>query len=166
MKTAIKQPSVRDMRITLNVLSALGIPVPEGILIELSERIRTKEEQRRTRRISRMSEEDLIRYQSRSRTSLRVVLSDGRLLQGRTNDTTFVMALQEVGAQRIQSAPYRLGRKPLFVFDATASRVRYKNYLIIAPGVLVWSKTTAAQKQQILEHFDQTYQLGWTISLC
>ena len=153
------------MKTTLNVLSAIGIPVPDEILIELSDRIRTKEERNKNRKINRMSEEELIHYHSRQKTTLRIVLDDGRLIQGRTNDVTFTMALRELGQERIKHVTYNIGRKPLFIFDDTSNKMRFKHYLIVEPGLLVYGKTTAVQKKQILDIFDQKYQLNWDISI-
>lgn len=165
MKNPIKSPTLKDMRTTLNVLSSLSVDVPDAVFIELSNLIQEKEEKRFRRKVNRMSEEELIRFSSRQKKSLRILLSDGRLLHAKTNNATFVLALQEVGAERLQDADLKMGRKPLFLFTSTHNKSLYKNYLIVSQNVLVYAKTTAEDKRRILMQLDERYELNWQISI-
>lgn len=165
MKTVSKQPSIKDLRTTLNVLATLEVPVPDEVLITLSERIQQREQQKLTRKLNRMSEEQLIHYSSRQKKTLRVVLKDGRLLQGKTNDITFVEALRAIDPEQLAAVTYWVRSHPLVVYDDTANKRLYKHYFIVTPGVLVYGKTTAAEKKTILDYLDEKFQLNWEVNI-
>lgn len=165
MKLINRQPSIKELRTALNVLSSLDIDVPNEIFVCLSDRIQKKEKERLSRRINRMSEEELIRYGSRQKNTLRVICNDGRLLQGRTNDVTFVQALKEVGPDRLKTLSLKVRRSMVFKVDETGERKRIKNYQLLAPGLFVYEKTTASEKKQILQSIDKAYQLDWEVSV-
>lgn len=161
----MSSPTLRELRITLNVLATLEEEVPNTLLLALSERIKAKEKQKLTRKLNRMTEEELIRYQERPRRSLRVVLSDGRLIKGRTNDQTFLQVLKTVGFEQLCSIEMRIRRSPLLYIDSTRERVLHRGYVLLMPGVFVLRKTTSDEKRHVLETLDQQFQLGWEISV-
>lgn len=165
MKTAFKTPTLREMRIALDVLATLEADVPNEIMLELSGKIREREEKRLSRRLNRMSEEELIRYSAKTRTTLRVITDDGRLIQAKTNDITFVNALRLVGKDRLLCYSARKGRKPIIVHDPTENHNRHKQYLLVGDGVLVHGRLTAAEKKRVLDQLDERYELGWTITV-
>lgn len=166
MKSPNRQPSIKEMRVTLNVLAALDLKVPDEVLIELSNRIQEQEKVKLVRRVNRMTEEQLIKYENRPRTTLRVILADGRLVQGRTNDATFLMALKELPREWLTTCDYKVRRHPLIVTDDSGKRKRFKYYLPLDDdGIYVFMKTTAVVKSQILRYFDELYHLGWEIAV-
>lgn len=165
MKKVSKQPTIKDLRTTLNVLATLTVPVPDEVFVEISAHIQQREEAKLTRRLNRMSEEQLIQYTSRQKKILRVVLPDGRLIQGKTNDITFVEALRTIAPEQLAGVTYWVRTHPLVVYDDTVNKRMYKHYYILSPGVLIYGKTTGAEKKSILEMLDQKLQLNWEITL-
>lgn len=176
MKNPAKQPTLKDLRTTLRVLTTLDADVPEALLVELTDRIVEKECVQHVRLMNRMTEEQLIKYENRKRTTLRVTTSAGcaggtgpmgrgRMLQAKNNGATFMMALQEMGREQLTAADYRIRRNPLFIEDATGRSRRFKNYVPLLPGLYVYMKTTAAEKKRILEYYDELYGLNWEIEL-
>ena len=165
MASSNRKPNLKELRTTLNVLSKLDCTVPQSLLVLLSDRIREMESMRLTRRLSRMSEEELIRYGNRQRSTLRVLLADGRLIQCRTNEETFLLALHEIGTERLQNIEYRIHRVPFFLPDETGLRRRIHNYTLLQPGLFFYARTTAAEKRTLLLHLDNLFQLGWDVSV-
>lgn len=165
MASAKRKPNLKELRTALSVLSKLDCHVPPTLLVHLSDRIREMESLRLKRRLNRMSEEELIRYDNRQRSTLRIVLADGRLLQHRTNDETFFLALQEIGQERLQGVEYLLHRHPFFLLDSTSLRRRIPNYTLLRPGLFYYARTTAAEKLGLLSYLDNLLQLGWDISV-
>lgn len=165
MKSAIRKPSIKDLKTALNVLSVLSVEVPDSVFVELSETIRRRESERNTRRLNRMTEDELIRYGQRPRTTLQVILPDGHLIQARRNAQTFVMALAEVGEERLAAFRYMVGRKQLLVFDNTQNKKLYRHYLIVRPGILVYGKITSEVMRNILLALDEQFLLNWEIRL-
>lgn len=162
---SVRKPNLKELRTTLNVLATLDIEVPNQILVELSDRIRQKEKEKLTRKINRMSEEELIRYGNRQRSTLRVLLPDGRLLQARTNDATFMLAIQEAGPERLRGIEMKIKRNPLFIIDETDERRRIKNYIFLIPGLFIYGKTSAAEKKKILTTISDRLLLEWEVSV-
>lgn len=165
MKSPKKQPTLKDLRTTLNVLTSLDIDVSDEVLVEISDRIREREKQTQLRRINRMSEEDLIAYANRQRTKLRVTLPDGRLLLAKNNGATFLMALSEIGGDKLLAADYKIRRNPLVIQDPSARRRRFKHYVPLEEGIYIYLKTTAAEKKQILNYLDELYELQWEVEI-
>lgn len=161
----MKQPTIKDLRTTLNVLSTLNADVPPELLRELSRILRERESQRLKRRVNRMTEEQLISFESRRRTTLRVNMDDGRLIQLKNNELTFLEALKEVGRDRLRSYEIHVRRHPLFIIDEQQSRKRIPNYVLLCPGLFVYKKTTAAEKKHILEELDNSFRLNWDIEI-
>jgi len=165
MKKVAKQPTIRDLRATLNVLATMNVPVPDEIFVEISTRIKEREEAQLTRKLNRMSEEQLIQFSSKQRKILRVILPDGRLLQGKTNDITFIEALRTIDPEKLAEVTYWVRSHPLVVYDDTLNKRMYKHYFILSPGVLIYGKTTGAEKRAILEMLDEKFELNWEIRM-
>ena len=153
------------MRTALRVLESLDIEVPNDLLAELSRRIRLEEDMRSSRKIDRMSEEDLITYENRKRTSLRVNLPDGRLLHFRTNDQTFEAALREIDLESLKTVDLRVRNHPMLLFDASGKRQRMTGYKFVCPGLFLYRKTTAMEKLTALQRLDEALQLNMDIEL-
>ena len=112
-----------------------------------------------------MSEEDLISYESRRKTSLRVNLPDGRLLHFRTNDQTFEAALREIDPEQMKTVDLRIKGRPLLLFDDSRKRQRITGYKLVHPGLFVCRKTTSQEKLAALQRLDETLQLNMEIEL-
>lgn len=162
-----RQPTIKELKTALNVLTTydIGVEVPDELLVALSEMVQHKEQQTLTRRLSRMSEEELIKFEGRRRQQLRILLPDGRLLQGKTNDATFVMALKEIGKERLCQTAISFRQHPLLMYDESETRQRMNNYYLLMPGVFLFAKTKSAEKKRALEKMDEKLELNWTISL-
>lgn len=177
MKNPAKQPSLKELRTALNVLTTLDVKAPEALLVELTDRIFELERVQKVRRMNRMTEEEIIKYEGRQRTTLRVTVRDGlaaggRLLQAKNNGATFMLALLAMDVERAVAADYRIRRNPLFIKDNAAGakdgqvrRRRIKNYVPLLPGLYVYMKTTAAEKKRTLEFFDELFGLNWEIDV-
>lgn len=161
----MKQPNLKDLRTTLNVLSTLDVEVPQELLTCLSEKIRQKESSKLSRRMNRMTEEELIQFEARKRVTLRINLPDGRLIQRKTNELTFEAALMEMGYDLLASVDYPIRRKPFILHDATKQRKRIPNYKFVMPGIFIYRKSTAEDKKALLDYIDCTYRLDWDIDI-
>lgn len=161
----MRKCTLKDMRTALRVLESLDIEVPCNLLAELSQRIRREEDMRSSRKMDRMSEEDLITYGSRKRTSLRVNLPDGRLLHFRTNDQTFEAALREIDLERMKTVDLRIKGRPLLLIDDSRKRQRITGYKYVCPGLFVYRKTTSQEKLTALQQLDVALQLNMDIEL-
>ena len=114
---------LKDLKTTLRVLGKLDTEVPKEILIEISQKILSKEAAREERRMKRMSEEELVRHEKRTRRILRVNTFDGRILQEKTNEATFLLALQEAGMDQLEAIDHLILRhNPLFIHDSSGRR--------------------------------------------
>ena len=161
----MRKCTLKDMRTALRVLESLDMEVPCHLLAELSRRIRQEEDMRSSRKIDRMSEEDLIAYGSRKKTSLRVNLPDGRLLHFRTNDLTFEAALREIDLEQMKTVDLRLKGRPMLLFDDSRRRQRITGYKYVCPGLFVYRKTTSQEKLTVLQRLDVALQLNMDIEL-
>lgn len=161
----MKQPNLKDLRTTLNVLSTLDVDVPQELLTCLSEKIREKENSKLTRRMNRMTEEELIQYEARKRVTLRINLPDGRLIQRKTNEQTFEAALIEMGYNLLANVDYPIRRKPFILHDTTKLRKRIPNYKFVMPGIFVFRKSTGEDKKALLDYIDCTFRLDWDIEI-
>ena len=161
----IKGFSVRDLKKVLILLDALESNVPEAVTDEIISLIHAKETQKELRKLSRMTEEDLARYQNKRRTRLRIQTSDGYLIERKSNDDTMKDAIVRIGLDRVQHIEYMVKRKPLFYVDVTEKRKRISGYTFLRPGLFLYKRTTAVQKMDILQYLDETFQLDWDIEL-
>lgn len=154
---------LKDLKTAYNVLCELDYPVPTELLLHLSTIIRDTETRTTERRIARMTEEQLIRMESKQKRTLVIYTADGRLIQKRTSELTFRAAIREIQPERIADMGLRLGRRPVIHYDETQLRRRISGYYYLCPGYFVIAKSTAAEKLRILQQIDQKLQLDWDV---
>ena len=152
-----KQMKLKDLKIAYNVLAELDYDVPNDLLVLLADTIRDKEQRQNERRLSRMTEEDLIKHK------LRINTIDGRLIHKRTNEETFRSAFAELDMERVVAMNLQLRGKPLIVEDITNKRKRQRGYALIKPGYFVLAKSSGEEKLRILGLIDEELQLNWDI---
>ena len=157
---------LKDLKTALRVLGDLDTEVPREVFIEISQRIRNRETANEERRMKRMSEEELVLHERRTRRILRVNTFDGRILQEKTNDATFLLALQEAGTDQLRAIEHLVVRNhPLFIHDLSGKRKRITGYKMIQSGLFVFNKTQTSEKLYILKQLDSCLQLNWEILL-
>lgn len=157
---------LKDLKTTLRVLGKLDTEVPKEILIEISQKILSKEAAKEEQRMKRMSEEELVRHEKRTRRILRVNTFDGRILQEKTNESTFLLALQEAGMDQLEAIDHLILRhNPLFIHDSSGKRKRISNYRMLRPGLFIFKKTKTEEKVRILKQLDSQLQMNWDIQL-
>lgn len=152
-----------DLKKTYNVLCDLDYPVPQALLTHIAGIIRTTERRNIERRKSRMTEEQLIRWEGRKRRTMRIILPDGRMIQRRNNQATFHSAIKEIGPERIVSLDLKVGRNPVIHTDETLKRKYIRNHIFIKPGYFLIGKTTTVQKVAILNAIDTLLKIGLEI---
>lgn len=157
-------PTLKDLRTTYRVLSHLDVEVPQPLMVALAERIKATEKRRLTNRISRMTEEDLIRFQDTPRRRLRINLPDGRIVQEKTNEATFYTALKEADPARILQLNLAVRRHPLMV-GLNPERKLLPGHRLVAPGIFVYRGIKPEERLEILRLIDQRLELNWTIVL-
>lgn len=157
-------PTLKDLRTTYRVLSHLDVEVPQPLMVALAERIKATEKRRLTNRISRMTEEDLIRFQDTPRRRLRINLPDGRIVQEKTNEATFYSALKEADPARILQLDLSVRRHPLMV-GFNSERKLLPGHKLVAPGIFVYRSIKPEERLEILRLIDQRLELNWTIVL-
>lgn len=166
LRNLVSKLRLKDLKTALRVLGTLDTEVPREVFIEISQRIRNKETANEERRMKNMSEEELVRHENRTRRILRVNTLDGRILQERTNDATFLLALQEAGKDQLNAIEHLVVRNhPLFIHDLSGKRKRITNYKMIQSGLFVFNKTKTSEKLYILKQLDSQLQLNWDIQL-
>ncbi len=159
------KPNIKDLRTTLHVLDFFGNLAPDELKVEISKCIRQAEDTKTEKRMSRLSDDELYKYENRKKTTLRINLSDGRLIQRKTNDQTFDAALLEIGLERLATTSFFIKNHPLVLHDATLQRRRCTGYRYLAPGLFVYKKTTVFEKQNALLHYDECLCLDWDIEI-
>lgn len=147
----------------LQVLSDIDHPVPKDLLSHISSLIKEQEAEKQERRMTRMSDEQLEKYQSRIRRRLRVTTADGRIIQMRTNLPTFFLAIRESKAVPTLLCSLHIGKKALAIY--APNRKFYPSYQMIAPGLFVYKKLTTSQMVEVLEALDRQLHLNWEIEL-
>lgn len=152
-----------DLKKAYNVLCDLDYSVPQALLVHISDRIRTTEHRNVERRKSRMTEEQLIRWENRKMHAIRIILPDGRMIQRKNNQATFLEAIREIGPERIASLNLKIGRNPVILKDETQKRRYFRNHVFIKPGYFLVGKTTTMQKAAILRTLDDRLRLGLEI---
>jgi len=145
------------------VLSELEHPVPKDLLVYLADRIRTQEATTMQRRIARMTEEQLIRLDTKQKRILKIYLPDGRMIQKDNSGTTFRAAIQEIGAERVAPLRLKVNRKEIILWDVTKKRRRIKHYYFLQPGYFLFEHMNAAERFAILNTIDEALQLNWEI---
>lgn len=156
---------LRDLKITYNTLTELDYEVPKVLLVHIADLIRETEGRMLERKMSRMSEEDLIAMQSRQRRTLRINTPDGRIIQKRVNEATFRAAMAELDAEEVSALGLVIGRKPVVIFDLSMKRQRLKGYAFLKPGYFVIAKSATEEKIRVLSDIDTALELDWDIEL-
>lgn len=156
------KPTLKELRTTYRILSHLDTQVPCDLLIFLSNQIKQLEDQKRTHRLAKMSEEELIRLQSAPRNKLRIELPDGRFIQEKTNQATFFSALLAAGPEQIAMANICHNRHPLIV-QLPLQRQVLIGHKRIAPGVFAYRNVPASARKKLLQQIDETLNLCWNI---
>lgn len=157
---------IKDLKIAYNVLCELDYPVEEDLLVHLSQRIRATEIRSAERRLSRMTEEQLIHESERQKRILRIYTADGLLIQKPTSEATYRAAVQYfVNVEAAAALGLRLGRKDVIRRDETMKRRRYKHYFYLQPGFFLLDAPTAADRYAILRMMDERLHLNWEIEL-
>lgn len=158
--------TIKDLKIAYNVLCELDYPVEEDLLVHLSQRIRATETRTTERRLSRMTEEQLIHESERQKRTIRIYTQDGRLIQKPTSQATYRAAVQQfVDVEAAAGLGLRLGRKDVIRRDETMKRRRYKHYFYLQPGYFLLDAPTAADRYAILRMMDERLHLNWEIEL-
>jgi len=154
---------IKDLKIAYNVLSELDYPVPKDLLVDIAQTIRTQETTTMQRRIARMSEEQLIRLDTKQKRTIKIYLPDGRMIQKSTSALTFREAIKEIGAEKIAPLRLMVGHKEVIRIDATQKRRRIKHYYFLQPGYFLLDKTNPAERYAILTQLDELLRLNWEI---
>lgn len=155
----------KDLKTTYNTLCDLDYPVPSDLLRHIAERIRTLDTRARERKLFRMTEEQLIRWDNKQKRVLRIYTPDGLLIQKDTAEESFRDAIRRIGPENVSTLGLRLGRKTVIRYDATLSRRRFKGYFYLCPGYFLIDGTKVADKHKILCQIDAMLQLNWEIEL-
>lgn len=156
---------IKDLKIAYNVLCELDHPVPQELLVHLSQRIRAIETRSAQRKMERMTEDQLIHWAEKQKRTLRIYMPDGRLIQKPTSEATFREAIRAIGAEPVASLNLMQGRKPVVRQDVTLQRRRYKHYYFLKPGYFLLDFPTAAERYAVLRTIDERLQLNWEIEL-
>lgn len=160
----MRKPTLKELRTTYLVLSHMGEEVPQSLLVTLAEQIKAEEKSRQYRKIARMSEEDLIRYQAVPRRRLRINLPDGRIIQEKTNELTFYKALQELEPNQVVSLELKIKTRPIFVlFDEP--RKQLVGHKMIREGFFVLRQLKSEERIQVLKKLEEKLQMNWDIVL-
>lgn len=154
------RPSLKDLRTTYRVLSRLDVAVPQPLLVALADRIKAEEKSRQYRKIARMTEEQLISYQSSPRRKYRINLPDGRIIQERTNEATFYAVLREVPFADLLALDIQVKGHPLFVgFDHP--RRLLTGHRMLSEGCFVWRGVRPEDRVALLQRIDEALRLNW-----
>lgn len=158
------KPTLKDLRTTYRVLSHLEEPVPQELLIFLSELIKAEEKSRHYRKMARMSEEDLIRYQAAPKRRLRINLPNGRIIQEKTNEDTFYTALREIDFAQILAFDLKIKGQPIFV-GFSQPRKLLIGHKMLHDGCFVRRNLKSDERLKLLQRLDEALQLNWEILL-
>lgn len=154
---------LKDLKTTYNTLEELDFNVPEELYLHLAEKIRNMEANKLERKMSKLSEEDLIEFENKPRRTLKIYTFEGKLIQKRTNEATFRRAMAELDGEKVASLHLKIGRKDLVIYDVTKKRLRLKGYACISPGYFVLAKSTIEEKVMKLLEIDKKLKLNWDI---
>lgn len=158
------KPTLKDLRTTYRVLQKLDYDVPPQLLITLADKIKAEEKSRQYRKIAKMSEEDLIRYQSAPKRKLRINLPDGRIIQEKTNESTFYTALKELDFKEVLALGLKRKTTPLFVgFDQP--RKQLVGHKMLHDGCFVLRSIKPEERYSLLQKIDEELRLNWEILL-
>lgn len=158
------KPTLKDLRTTYRVLQKLDYDVPPQLLITLADKIKAEEKSRQYRKIAKMSEEDLIRYQSIPKHKLRINLPDGRIIQEKTNESTFYTALKELDFKEALALGLKRKTTPIFVgFDHP--RKQLVGHKMLHEGCFVLRNLKPDERLNLLRRLDEELRLNWEILL-
>lgn len=157
--------TITDLKTAYNVLCDLDYPVPQELLVHMAQRIRATEMHNAERRVSRMTEEQLIRLANKQRRILRIYTADGRMIQRASAELTFREAIRELSPDELAQLGLRVGRKQVILRDETQARRRIHGYYFLQPGYFLLSGTRAVDKYDILRRIDAQLRLNWEIEL-
>ena len=158
------KPTLKDLRTTYRVLQKLDYDVPPQLLITLADKIKAEEKSRQYRKMAKMSEEDLIRYQSAPKRKLRINLPDGRIIQEKTNESTFYTALKELDFKEVLALGLKRKTTPLFVgFDQP--RKQLVGHKMLHEGCFVLRSIKPEERYSLLQKIDEELRLNWEILL-
>lgn len=158
------KPTLKDLRTTYRVLSKIDADVPSQLLVTLADMIKAEEKSRQYRKIAKMSEEDLIRYQATPKHRLRINLPNGKIIQEKTNEDTFYTALREVDFTLILSLHMKRKNKPLFVGFPTPRKL-LTGHKMLHESCFVQRNIKSDERLKILQRIDEVLQLNWEIIL-
>lgn len=158
------KPTLKDLRTTYRVLQKLDYDVPPQLLITLADKIKAEEKSRQYRKIAKMSEEDLIRYQATPKHRLRINLPDGRIIQEKTNESTFYSALKELDFKKVLALGLKRKTTPLFVgYDQP--RKQLVGHKMLHEGCFVLRNIKPEERLSLLQKIDEELRLNWEILL-
>ncbi len=158
------KPTLKDLRTTYRVLQKLDTDVPPQLLVTLADKIKAEEKSRHYRKLAKMSEEDLIRYQSAPKRRIRINLPDGRIIQEKTNENTFYTALRELDFKEVLALGLKRKTTPLFVgFDQP--RKLLTGHKMLSEGCFVLRNIKPEERLSILQRLDEELRLNWDIIL-
>lgn len=158
------KPTLKDLRTTYRVLSKFDEPVPQSLLVALADKIKAEEKSRTYRKIARMTEEDLIRFQATPKRRLRINLPDGRIIQEKKNENTFFLALKEIDFNDLLSQHIILRGMPLFV-GFKEKRKQLTHYKMLKESCFVLRSVKPEERMSLLKKLDEALQLNWDIEL-
>lgn len=158
------KPTLKDLRTTYRVLEKLDYPVPPELLVTLADKIKAEEKSRHYRKLAKMSEEDLIRYQSAPKRRIRINLPDGRIIQEKTNEDTFYTALRELDFAAVLSLGLTRRGTPIFVGFSTPRR-QLNGHKMLHESHFVQRISKPDERLNLLYHLDNELQLNWEILL-
>lgn len=157
---------IKDLKITYNTLCELDYPVDEQLLKHLSQQIRTTESRQYARKLSKMTEEQLIHETERKKRTLRIYTADGRLIQKPKSEATYRTAIQHyTDVASVAALGLRMGHKEVIRRDTTMLRKRLKNYFYLQPGFFLLDVTSTAERYSILKLIDERLHLNWEVEL-
>lgn len=158
------KPTLKDLRTTYRVLSHMDDEVPQWLLVTLAEQIKAEEKSRKYRKIAKMSEEELIRYQATPKRRLRINLPDGRIIQEKTNENTFFKALRELDPEQVSNLGMSLRGRPIFVIFKEP-RKQLNGHKMLKEGFFVIRQMKSEERHQLLKKLDEKLKLNWEIEL-
>lgn len=158
------KPTLKDLRTTYRILSKIDFPVPQELLVTLANKIKEEEKSRTYRKIARMSEEDLIRYQSLHKRHLRINLPCGRIIEEKINENTFYSALKEIDFAQILTLNIQCKGKPCFV-GFKEPRKQLNGYKMLRESCFVLRGIKPDERLKLLHRLDEALQLNWDIEL-
>lgn len=158
------KPTLKDLRTSYRVLSKMTQGVPQDLLVTLADLIKAEEKSRNYRKLARMTEEELIRYQACPKRRLRINLPDGRIVQEKTNEATFYTALRELNFSAVLALDMNIKGKPLFV-GFKEPRKQLTGYKMLKESCFALRISKGDDRLNLLRRLDEKLRLNWEIQL-